>query len=81
MNEILELTASGLYCSSGDFYIDPWQPVKRAVITHAHADHARPGSTEYLCSRDGKLLLQSRLGHDAHIETLEYGETLSVNSV
>ena len=39
MNGILELTPSGLYCSSGDFYIDPWQPVKRAVITHAHADH------------------------------------------
>jgi putative mRNA 3-end processing factor len=41
MNEILDLTSSGLYCSNGDFYIDPWRPVKRAVITHAHADHAR----------------------------------------
>ena len=41
MNESLELTSSGLYCREGDFYIDPWRSVKRAVITHAHADHAR----------------------------------------
>ena len=80
MNEILELTPSGLYCSSGDFYIDPWRPVKRAVITHAHADHARPGSQKYLCTRDGEPLLQHRLGHGANIETLEYGEVLRVNS-
>jgi hypothetical protein len=41
MNEILELTPSGLYGREGDFYIDPWRPVNRAVVTHAHADHAR----------------------------------------
>lgn len=80
MSKILELTPSGLYCSSGDFYIDPWRPVKRAVITHAHADHARPGSHEYLCAQDGEVLLQHRLGHGANIETLEYGEVLRVNS-
>jgi putative mRNA 3-end processing factor len=81
MNEILDLTASGLYCSNGDFYIDPWRPVKRAVITHAHADHARWGSQSYLCAQDGKALLQARLGQEANIETLDYGEVLSVNSV
>ena len=80
MNEILELTPSGLYCSSGDFYIDPWRPVKRAVITHAHADHARPGSRKYLCARDGESLLQHRLGHGANIASLGYGEVLTVNS-
>ena len=81
MNEILDLTSSGLYCSKGDFYIDPRRPVKRAVITHAHADHARWGSQSYLCAQDGKALLQARLGQEANIETLVYGEVLTVNSV
>jgi putative mRNA 3-end processing factor len=81
MREILQITPSGLFCSQGDFYIDPWRPVNRAIITHAHADHARPGSDSYLCSQDGKPLLQARLGLDADIDTLEYGEVLTINSV
>ena len=80
MNEILEITQNGLYCKSGDFHIDPWRPVKQAVITHAHADHARPGSHSYLCSRDSEVLLRSRLGHEATIESLNYNEKLTVNS-
>ncbi len=78
---ILQLTSSGLYCSAGNFYIDPWQPVERAVVTHAHADHARWGSQSYLCAVDGKGLLQSRLGPEADIETLAYGHVLSINAV
>lgn len=81
MNGILDFTPSGLYCRQGDFYIDPRQPVTRAVITHAHADHARAGSSSYLCSQDCAVLLRSRLGHDNKIETLKYGEKLTVNSV
>ena len=81
MDDILETTPSGFYCRKGDFHIDPWRPVKRAVITHAHADHARPGSRSYLCSKSSELLLRSRLGHDTKIETLSYGERLTVNSV
>lgn len=77
----MEITSSGLYCSSGDFYIDPWRPVKRAVITHAHADHARQGSLKYLCAKEAKPLLQARLGQAADIEPLEYGEVLTINSV
>ena len=42
-------TPSGLYCPDGDFYIDPWGEVPRALITHAHGDHARFGSQAYLC--------------------------------
>jgi putative mRNA 3-end processing factor len=80
-NEFLQLTPAGLYCEDGDFYIDPWQPVGRAVITHAHADHARVGSKTYLCAREGKRLLQTRLGDKAHIQTLHYGEALKLNSV
>ena len=81
MNEILEFTSSGLYCREGDFYIDPRRPVKRAVVTHAHADHAREGSRSYLCTKDSRGLLQARLGVDTGIETLDYGEVLTVNSV
>jgi putative mRNA 3-end processing factor len=55
--------------------------VKRAVITHAHADHARRGSKVYLCAHEGKPLLQARLGPEADIKTLKYGEVLAVNSV
>ena len=50
---LLRLAERGLYCEAGDFYIDPWQPVERAVITHGHGDHARWGSERYLCSREG----------------------------
>lgn len=78
---LIHLTARGLYCDPGDFYVDPWDAVDRAVITHAHGDHARPGSKHYLAARDGVQTLRMRLGPDAAIETAEYGETLSFNGV
>src|SRR6059058_145633 len=71
----------GLYCAAGDFYIDPWRPVGRAVITHAHGDHARPGSEAYLAARCGVPVLQARLGPEARIEGLEYGESRDINGV
>jgi putative mRNA 3-end processing factor len=78
---ILETNPAGLYCSAGDFYIDPWQPVERAVITHAHADHLYPGSRSYLTARPGVPLLRVRLGPDAVIESLDYGAGVSLNGV
>ncbi|MEM9227647.1 MAG: DNA ligase-associated DEXH box helicase, partial [Verrucomicrobiota bacterium] len=42
-SSLIQQTPQGLYCPAGDFYIDPWRPVERAVVTHAHSDHARPG--------------------------------------
>ncbi len=45
---MIELSGAGLYCARGGFHIDPWDPVERAVITHAHSDHARPGSHSLL---------------------------------
>ncbi len=81
MKGVLVMTASGLYCPAGDFYIDPLRPVERAVITHAHADHARAGSATYLCAREGLALLQARLGPDARIEALAYGEKTTRNGV
>ena len=78
--ELVVLRPQGLYCPAGDFYIDPWRPVDRAVITHAHADHARPGHGQYLCSAEGAGLLRARLG-DVRVQTLPWGETLALQGV
>ena len=80
-NELLRITDRGLYCEAGDFHIDPWQPVDRALITHAHGDHARWGSTSYLTSTDGERVLRTRLGPDAAISTIAYGEQRTINGV
>lgn len=81
MSDLVVTTDAGLYCPAGGFYIDPWQPVERAIVTHAHADHARPGSQHYLCAADGVHVLRTRLGPDAAIETVGYGQTLSYDGV
>jgi putative mRNA 3-end processing factor len=73
----LELTGKGFYCAAGDFHIDPWSPVERAVITHAHSDHARAGSSSYLCARAGEGVLRARLG-GVSIQALEYGEAVTI---
>ena len=81
MPDLLAVTPNGLYCAAGDFYIDPWRRVPRAVITHAHADHARPGSDRYLCAAPGKHVLRTRMGSSATIDTLRYGEPTTINGV
>ncbi len=73
-------TPRGLFCEAGNFHIDPWQPVERALITHAHSDHARPGSSAYLCASPGATVLRHRLP-DAIVETVDYGETISIRDV
>jgi putative mRNA 3-end processing factor len=78
--DLIVSTDSGLYCPGGDFHIDPWRPVPRAVITHAHSDHARFGSDVYVCHRDTAAILRKRLG-DVTIETAAYGEILTRNGV
>lgn len=74
-------TSQGLYCPQGNFYIDPMRPVHRALITHAHSDHARSGSQSYLTVRDGLHVLRSRIGKSAQIDTLKYGERLTIDGV
>jgi putative mRNA 3-end processing factor len=71
----------GLYCPPGDFYIDPWRPVERAVITHGHGDHARTGNARYLTAEPGAAVLRSRLGADINLQTLAYGERLDHHGV
>ncbi|MBE7941368.1 MULTISPECIES: ligase-associated DNA damage response exonuclease [Ramlibacter] len=70
----------GLYCPPGDFYIDPWRPVARAVITHAHADHARVGHGHYLAAREAEGVLRARLG-EITLQTLAYGERITHHGV
>ena len=77
---LISFTDKGLYCSAGDFYIDPWKPVDKAVITHAHSDHAYYGHKYYLCHHYTKPLLQLRLG-DNNYESIDWGETISINGV
>lgn len=81
MSRLIRPTTSGLYCEPGNFYIDPWQPVERAVLTHAHADHTYRGSQSYLASHEGRRLFRARLGDEAYIETMPYGETREINGV
>lgn len=76
MGDMVVVRKEGLYCVPGDFYIDPWRPVERAVITHAHGDHARYGSAHYLTAAPGVGVLRTRLSEDASIEGLAYGEKI-----
>ncbi|HBP57246.1 MAG TPA: ligase-associated DNA damage response exonuclease [Verrucomicrobiales bacterium] len=78
---LIRPTPSGLYCEQGDFYIDPKRKVNRAVITHAHSDHARRGSEKYLCSKSSEPLLRLRLGKSISIQALEYGISTSICGV
>ena len=70
----------GLYCPPGDFYIDPWRPVARAVITHAHSDHARVGHGHYLAAAPAEGVLRVRLG-PIDLQTLPYGQAISHHGV
>src|SRR4051812_50141761 len=78
--ELVVARPEGLYCPPGDFYIDPWRPVARAVITHAHSDHARVGHGHYLAARESESVLRTRLG-EIGLQTLAYGERIVQNGV
>ena len=74
----------GLYCTPGDFFIDPVVAVPRAVITHAHADHARPGHGAVLATRETLAIMDVRMGAGRSGETqqaLAAGETLNLGDV
>jgi len=78
---LITLTSRGLFCKQGDFYIDPWKPVPKAVVTHAHADHTYRGNQDYLVPAEGALLSRIRLGDEAQISTQSYGEVANINGV
>jgi len=77
---LLELRECGLYCPAGDFYIDPWEPAERAIVTHAHSDHACPGSRAYLAAAPGEALLRQRLGSGAAIQALDYAKPMTLGT-
>jgi putative mRNA 3-end processing factor len=77
---LIEFTDKGLYCRAGDFYIDPWRPVEKAVITHAHSDHARWGNKYYLCHHDTRPILQQRLGPNTY-QDIAWNEPVYMNGV
>ena len=79
MPDLILRRPEGLYCPAGDFYIDPWRPVDRAVITHAHADHSRWGHRHYLAQRRAESLMRLRLG-DIDFQGLAYEERLQIGS-
>src|SRR4030095_7239691 len=77
---LIEFTDKGLFCPLGGFYIDPWQPVEKAVITHGHSDHAYAGHGSDLCHEQTKPILQLRLG-DQHYQALKWNEVININGV
>lgn len=79
-NGLVKLTPKGFYCEAGGFFIDPVSGVDKAIITHAHSDHARGGSKSYLCHDLSKPLLRLRLGN-LPIESVQWGKQLNINGV
>ena len=77
---LLTFNDRGIYCERADVYIDPWKPVKRALITHGHADHSRWGHQYYLATEAAAPVIKYRLG-DINLETIRFGETKTINGV
>lgn len=74
---VLQMRQAGLYCPAGDFYIDPWRRVERALITHAHADHARWGHDHYLATPRTVAMLYHRLGQ-VSAQSIAYDHILTI---
>lgn len=79
--KLIEFTNKGIYCIPGKFYLDPWRPVDLAVISHGHGDHAKWGMKKYLCHDFTKPILQHRISPDIEVQSLPYGEQISINGV
>ena len=79
----LKVTPRGLYCVPGDFFIDPGSAVPRAVITHGHGDHARPGHGQVLATPETLAVMRRRMGENAGgaLEPMRYGETRDIGGV
>jgi putative mRNA 3-end processing factor len=81
--DFLSLTPAGLYCAAGDFFIDPLRPVPRALITHAHSDHARAGHGAVLATRETLAIMAIRLGPGfaGATQAVAYGENLRLGPI
>lgn len=79
-SDLLQFTPKGIWCPAADVYIDPWKPVKKAMITHGHSDHSRYGHEAYLCTETAAPAIRYRLG-DIRLQTIEFGQTIQMNGV
>jgi len=78
---LIRPTNQGLFCEAGNFYIDPWRKVDRALVTHGHSDHARYGMGAYLTAASGVGVVRERVGQAAAIEGMAFGETRKIGGV
>lgn len=78
---LITVLPEGLYCEQGEFFIDPWRGVDTALITHAHSDHARSGSSHYLATQISEGILKKRLGEGINLRGVEYGEKIKLGNV
>ena len=78
---LLTFTDKGIFCERANVFIDPSQAVDRAIVTHAHSDHARSGSSHYLAQKQNEGILRLRLGADISLETRDYGDPVAINGV
>ncbi len=77
---LLQFNNKGIYCTEADVYIDPWKPVKKAIITHGHADHSRYGHQQYITHQLNTPIIKHRLG-DINVSGVEWNESFSINNV
>lgn len=80
-SKLLKYTKKGLYCPQADIYIDPWGNVDKAVITHAHSDHARRCAKSFIAQNISVPVIKQRLGSDININGIAYGKTFTINGV
>ena len=79
--KLITQKAQGLYCEAANVWIDPYRPVEKAIITHAHADHFIKGCNEYICSIETGLLLRKRFGYNLNLKTIDYDKNFSINGI
>lgn len=79
-NPLLAFNEKGIYCAQADVYLDPWKPVKNAIITHGHADHSRWGHKNYITHHMNVPIIKHRLGAIV-VTGKEWGETFTINGV
>ena len=81
--ELLTPTPAGLCCPPGSFHVDPVRPVARALITHAHSDHARPGHGAVLATAETLDLMRLRYGDNfaVSVQPIRYGEPVRLDRV
>lgn len=77
---LLAFNEKGIYCTKADVYLDPWRPVKKALITHGHADHARWGHKSYITHHTNVPIIKHRLG-EIKVSGVAYQEVFSINGV